>query len=289
MKKENKLGRGLDELFADNSYDITEGPASEVRISDIEPDKDQPRRDFDENALIELANSIKQHGVISPLIVKALPDGRYRIIAGERRWRAARIAELETVPVIIRDYSDAEISEISLVENLQREDLNPLEEAFGYKKLMDNYGLTQEQVAGKVAKSRSAVANAMRLLALPEQVLDFVRTGELSAGHARTLLALDKPDDIIAAANKIISEELSVRQTEELIKRLKSDKKHPEAVDPEVALALKELTNRAETGTGNKVKIKHGAKNNGRVEIYYNSTEELEKLIDILDGGVGKC
>lgn len=276
------LGKGLDSLFEENSFDISERPITEVRISQIEPDKNQPRRDFDEEALNALAESIKIHGVISPIIVTEIGDDRYRIIAGERRWRASKLAGLETMPIIIKNYSESEISEISLVENLQREDLNPLEEAFGYKKLMISYGLTQEQVALKVSKSRSAVANSMRLLALPEGALEYVRTGELSAGHARTLLALENPDDILAAANKIISEELSVRQTEELVKRMKTVKPEKALPNPEVVLALKEMESRARVGTGNKVKIKHTAKNTGKIEIFYSSTDELEKLIDML-------
>ena len=282
QKKGLSEGRGLLSLLDENTYDIADKPVTEARIADIEPDKDQPRRDFDEEALYSLAESIKQHGVISPIVVCKTEEERYRIIAGERRWRASKLAGLETVPVIVREYTDAQISEISLVENLQREDLNPLEEAFGYKKLMDNYGLTQEQVANKVSKSRSAVANSLRLLSLPEQTLDFVRTGELSPGHARTLIPLENADDIIAAANKIIAEELSVRQTEELVKRLKTVKKDKPLPDPEIVLALREMESRARIGTGNKVKIKHGAKNNGKIEIFYNSTDELEKLIDIL-------
>ncbi len=280
MKK--GLGKGLDALLIENTFDITEAPITEARISQIEPDKNQPRRDFDESALLSLAESIKQHGVISPIVVTRIGEDRYRIIAGERRWRASKLAGLETMPIIVRDYSDSEISEISLVENLQREDLNPLEEALGYKRLMVSFGLTQEQVATKVSKSRSAVANSMRLLALPEQTLDYVRTGELSAGHARTLLALESADDIMMAANKVISEELSVRQTEEFVRRMKAGKKEKPMQDPEVALALKELESRARAGTGNKVKIKHSAKNSGKIEIYYGSTDELEKLIDML-------
>jgi len=280
MKK--GLGKGLDSLFEENSFDISERPITEARISQIEPDKNQPRRDFDKDALEALSESIKIHGVISPIIVTQIADDRYRIIAGERRYRAAKLAGLETMPIIVKDYTESEISEISLVENLQREDLNPLEEAFGYKKLMISYGLTQEQVATKVSKSRSAVANSMRLLALPEGALEYVRTGELSAGHARTLLALENPDDILAAANKIISEELSVRQTEDLVKRMKTVKAEKPLPDPEVTLALKELENRARVGTGNKVKIKHSAKNTGKIEIFYSSTDELEKLIDML-------
>ena len=283
MKKKGlSEGRGLLSLLDENTYDIADKPITEARVADIEPDKDQPRRDFDEEALYALAESIKQHGVISPIVVCKTEGERYRIIAGERRWRASKLAGLETMPVIVREYTDAQISEISLVENLQRENLNPLEEALGYRKLMDKYALTQEEVANKVSKSRSAVANALRLLSLPEGVIDFVKTGELSAGHARTLIPLEKPDDIMAAANKVITEELSVRQTEELVKKLKAVKKDKPLPDPEVALALKELEMRARTGTGNKVKIKHSAKNTGRIEIYYGSTAELEKLIDML-------
>lgn len=275
-------GKGLEALLDENSYDISGRPVTEARVADIEPDKNQPRRDFDEEALNALAQSISQHGVISPIVVTPIEDDRYRIIAGERRWRASKLAGLETMPVIVREYTEAEISEISLVENLQREDLNPFEEALGYRTLMEKYSLTQEQVANKVSKSRSAVANALRLLALPEQTLDFVRTGELSPGHARTLIPLENADDIMAAANKIISEELSVRQTEELVKRMRAVKKDKPAPDPEVVLAIKDMESRARIGTGNKVKIKHGAKNSGKIEIYYNSTGELEKLIDIL-------
>lgn len=280
--KKKPLARGLDALFEENSIDIEDKPVTEARVADIEPDKDQPRRDFDQKALEELSESIKLHGLISPIIVTSIENGRYRIIAGERRWRASRMAGLETVPIIVKDYSKQQLSEISLVENLQREDLNPLEEAFGYKRLMETYGLTQDEVSKKVSKSRSAVANAVRLLSLPEQVLDFVRTGELSAGHARTLLALETPDDILYAANKVISEDLSVRQTEDLTKRMKTVKKEQKPLDREVILALAELENRAASGTGNKVKIKHSAKNTGKIEIFYNSTAELEKLIDML-------
>ncbi len=282
MAIKNALGKGLDALFEDNSFDIAEKTVTEVRVADIEPDKNQPRRNFEQGALNELADSIKLHGVISPLVVTDIGDGRYRIIAGERRWRASKIAGVETVPVIVKEYSDEQISEISLVENLQRQDLNPLEEAFGYKRLMESFGLTQEQVANKVSKSRPAVANALRLTTLPEQVLDFIRTGELSAGHARALIPLADADDITDAANKVISEELSVRQTEELVKRMRTVKKETKSLDPEVVYALRDLETRAANGTGNKVKIKHSAKNNGKIEIFYNSTSELEKIIDML-------
>ena len=278
------LGKGFGALIDENSYEIEGKSVTEVRISDVEPDKNQPRREFEPQALEELSQSIKQHGVISPIVVTKIENDRYRIIAGERRWRASKLAGLEKIPVVVKEYTPQQLAEISLVENLQREDLNPLEEAFGYKNLMDNFKLTQEQVAEKVSKSRSAVANALRLLNLPEQVLDFVKTGELSAGHARTLLALPDEDSITAAANKIISDDLSVRQTETLIKKIKAsfDQTPPMPMDAEIALALSELENRARVGTGNKVKIKHTNKNNGKIEIFYNSTAELEKLIDML-------
>ena len=280
MKK--GLGKGLDALFEENSFDIAEKSVTEVKISDIEPDKNQPRRYFDESALNELSESIKLHGVISPIVVTRIDGDRYRIIAGERRWRASKLAGLEVVPVIIKDYSEAQISEISLVENLQREDLNPLEEALGYKRLIETYSLTQEQVAEKVSKSRSAVANTMRLLMLPEQALDYLRTGELTQGHARALLSLENADDIMLCANKIISEDMSVRGAEELVKRIKAVKKDKPMLDPEVTLALKELEERAMRKTGCKVKIKHSAKNTGKIELYYSNTSELEKLIDLL-------
>lgn len=280
MKK--GLGKGLDALFEENTFDIADKPVTEADINDIEPDKNQPRREFDAQALDELAESIKQHGVISPIVVTRLQNGRYRIIAGERRWRASKLAGLSKMPVIVREYNEQELSEISLVENLQRENLNPLEEACGYRRLMDSFNLTQEQAAVKVSKSRSAVANALRLLSLPEQVLDFVRTGELSAGHARTLLALENADDILLAANKIITDELSVRKTEELIKKLREGQKPAKSTDPEVELAIRKLEERAMSGTGNKVKIKHSPKNTGKIEIFYNSTAELEKLIEML-------
>lgn len=280
MKK--GLGKGLDALFEENSFDIAEKSVTEIRISDIEPDKNQPRRYFDESALNELSESIKLHGVISPIVVTRIDGDRYRIIAGERRWRASKLAGLEVVPVIIKDYTEAQISEISLVENLQREDLNPLEEALGYKRLIETYSLTQEQVAEKVSKSRSAIANTMRLLMLPEQALDYLRTGELTQGHARALLSLENADDIMLCANKIISEDMSVRGAEELVKRIKAVKKDKPMQDPEVTLALKELEERAMRKTGCKVKIKHSAKNTGKIELYYSNTSELEKLIDLL-------
>lgn len=286
MKKKG-LGKGLDALFEDNSFDLEPQGGGEtlLRLSQIEPDKNQPRKFFDEAALEELAASIKEHGLIQPIIVAPLAEDRYRIIAGERRWRACRLAGLEEVPALVREYTEQEISEISLIENLQREDLNPIEEALGYRNLMDQYGMTQEKIAQKISKSRSAIANTLRLLTLPEQILDFIKTGELSAGHARTLIGLDDADLQLALANKMISDELSVRQAEELVKKSKKEPKAAPLPDPAVAQALKELETRAASGVGNKVLIRHKPDNKGKVEIQYHSVDELEKIIEILEGG----
>lgn len=286
MKKKG-LGKGLDALFEDNSYDLEPQGGGEtlIRLSQIEPDKNQPRKFFDEKALDELAASIKEHGLIQPIIVAPLEDDRYRIIAGERRWRACRLAGLEEVPVLVREYTPQEISEVSLIENLQREDLNPIEEALGYRNLMDVYGMTQEKIAQTVSKSRSAIANTLRLLTLPEQILDFIKTGELSAGHARTLIGLEDADLQLALANKMITDELSVRQAEDLIKKSKKQPKAAPVADPAVVQAIKELETRAAHGVGNKVMIRHKPDNKGKVEIQYHSVDELEKIIEILEGG----
>lgn len=286
MKKKG-LGKGLDALFEDNSYDLEPQGGGEtlIRLSQIEPDKNQPRKFFDEAALEELAASIKEHGLIQPIIVSPLEDDRYRIIAGERRWRACRLAGLEEIPALVREYTAQEISEVSLIENLQREDLNPIEEALGYRNLMELYGMTQEKIAQTVSKSRSAIANTLRLLTLPEQILDFIKTGDLSAGHARTLIGLEDADQQLALANKMITDELSVRQAEELVKKSKKQPKAAPLPDPAVVQAIKELETRAASGVGNKVLIRHKPDNKGKVEIQYHSVDELEKIIEILEGG----
>lgn len=284
MKK--GLGKGLDALFADNLVELDEPKKADttLRLSQIEPDKNQPRKHFEEEAMEQLSASIKAHGLIQPIIVTPIDGERYRIIAGERRWRACRMAGLEEVPVLIREYTPQEISEISLIENLQREDLNPIEEALGYKNLMEVYHMTQEKIAETVSKSRSAVANTLRLLALPEQILDFIKTAELSAGHARALLSLEDADTQLAIANRIITEGLSVRQAEDLVKKAKKEPTAPAAADPAVVQALKELETRASARVGNKVTIHHKSGNKGRVEIQYHSVSELEKIIEILEG-----
>lgn len=217
MARKGGLGKGLEALFQDNQMDA--GDAVEIKLSEIEPNKQQPRKDFDENALASLADSIKEHGVIQPLLVRPLAGGTYQIVAGERRWRASRMAGLQAVPVIIREMSDQQAMEIALIENLQREDLNSIEEALGYQELMDTYQMTQEQVSDRVGKSRSAVANALRLLNLPEQIQQEIKRGRLSAGQGRTLLAFDNQAMMMDAANLAIRKGVSVRELERMAKK----------------------------------------------------------------------
>lgn len=225
MAKKGGLGKGLDALFQDNQTDASD--TVELSLSEIEPNKQQPRKDFDENALASLADSIKEHGVIQPLLVRPLAGGTYQIVAGERRWRASRMAGLETIPVIIREMTDQQTMEIALVENLQREDLNSIEEALGYQELMQTFEMTQEQVSDRVGKSRSAVANSLRLLNLPDQIQQEIKRGRLSAGQGRTLLAFDNPALMIDAANLAIRKGMSVRELERMAKKAKKAKNVP--------------------------------------------------------------
>ena len=253
-KKLGGLGRGLDSLFADNSVEEINPSVNKLRIMEIEPNHDQPRKDFDEKSLSELAESIEQHGVLQPLVVRPLANGSYQLVAGERRWRAARIAGLTEVPVVIKELTDEEVIEIAMIENLQREDLNPLEEALGYRYMMDELNITQEQAAEKVGKSRPAVANALRLLKLPNEIQDMVKNNLISPGHARALLGFDSEDMIVQTAKMIIKEDLSVREVENLVKKSKKISKvakqqKRDKLLSEVEIALVE-------NNGRKVKIK---------------------------------
>ena len=282
-KNKGGLGKGLDALFMDNSIEEEAKSAVKLKINDIEPNRAQPRKSFDEEELEELANSISTHGVIQPLLVRPLADGGYQLIAGERRWRASRMAGLTEVPVVIREMSDSEAMELALVENLQREDLNPIEEAQGLALLMETYGLTQEQAAKRVGKSRPAVANSMRLLSLPQEVLAMVERGELSAGHARTILALENAGQITALANEIIKKNLSVRETERAVKALlkgdtkkeKRAKKRDTYYD-EVELAVSQ-------SLGRKAKVSLSAGNKGTLEIEFFGKEDLSKLLKLFE------
>ncbi|MBQ6420234.1 MAG: ParB/RepB/Spo0J family partition protein [Clostridia bacterium] len=279
--KKSGLGRGYDSLFLDNSTDVLpEGGAVMLNISDIEPDRGQPRINFDEEALTELENSIRAYGVLQPLLVRPVSDGSYRIVAGERRYRAARRAGLSEVPVIIKTLTDEEAAAIALIENLQREDLNAIEEAQGIRRLMEEFGFTQEQTAEKLSKSRPAIANSLRLLSLPDPVKELVASGMLSAGHARALLGLNDPDKMPGAANKILDEHLSVRQTEQLVKTLNIPKKEklPKIGDTyynEVQLSLSGVLSR-------KVKVTSAGKG-GKLTIEFFDKEDLAKLIKVFD------
>ncbi len=269
------LGRGLDALFADNSVFDEQGAKDVLKISEIEPNRNQPRKNFDEEALSELADSIGKYGVLQPIIVRPLKEGTYQIIAGERRWRASRMAGLKEVPVIIKNVSDNEVVELALIENLQREDLNPIEEAEGYRELMEKCGYSQEELARRIDKSRPAITNALRLLKLPKKVQTLVMENKLSAGHARALLAFTDEEEMIMAAEKASEGGLSVRDLEKMAKK-KSPKVEKAAAagrDPffdEVELALcSEL--------GRKVKV-IGSKERGVVEIEFYSKEDLSDI-----------
>ena len=279
--KKGGLGRGLDALFADNSVEENSS-ASAVKLSlnEIEPNKDQPRKTFDEKALSELADSIAQHGVIQPLLVRPMPDGSYQLVAGERRWRAARRAGLSEVPVVIREMSDSEMMELALIENLQREDLNPIEEAEGLQQLIHTYGLTQETAAARVGRSRPAIANALRLLSLPTPILELTRDGKISAGHARALLSLNDEEKMVEIADQILKKEISVREVERLAKVAAKEKNHPLRRDTfydEVELAL---TN----SLGRRIKVNLNKKENrGTIEIEFFDQNDLTDLSRLLD------
>ena len=284
-KKIGGLGKGLSAIFSENDTE-DKNEIVTLKISQIEPNRTQPRRSFDEEALQELAGSIADHGVLQPILVRPQIYGGYQIVAGERRYRASRMAGLTEIPAIVRELSDSETMQLALIENLQRQDLSPMEEAQGYRTLMDTYGFSQEEVARTVGKSRSAVANTLRLLGLPEEIKPLLEEGRLSAGHARALLGLNDPKDIEAAAKKIVDESLSVRQAESLVKKLNSDAKKPEKEKPqklsryaEVELALNQVL-------GTKVKIKDNKNDTGGeliIEFYdapelYAIANKIEKI-----------
>ena len=276
------LGRGLDALLVDNSIEnISSSSAVKLKLNEIEPNKNQPRKIFDDEALSELSASIEKHGIIQPLLVRHLPGGTYPLVAGESRWRAARMAGLTEAPVVIRELSDEDASALALIENLQREDLDPIEEAEGYRYLMVTYSITQEEAAQKVGKSRSAVANLMRLLSLPKDVLELVRAKTLSAGHARALLPLEDSALIAQFAKEIIEKGFSVRQTEKLVKDFlkpqKPGKKNAEKDKyiTEVELSLCE-------SLGRKVSIKASEKG-GSITIEFFNKDDLEKLAKLFE------
>jgi len=291
MKK--GLGRGLNSLFGDyedessqNSKEVEVkieqvivNEPKEIEIGLIDRNPDQPRKNFDDDALAELASSIKNYGVIQPIIVKEV-DGRYVIIAGERRWRASRLAGLKTIPCVIKDYTEQEVSEIAIIENLQREDLNPIESAKAIKSLIQQYNLTQDDVADKIGKSRPAVANTLRLLSLPESIITLVESNKLTAGHARALLAIDNPVKQKEIAVQIIEQGLTVRDVENIIKHLNKPK--TETVVKEKSLELKDFEDRIKRVFSTKVQIK-GNDKKGKIIIDYYSKDDLDRIYDLIN------
>lgn len=286
--KKKGLGKGLDSLIPDNKSVKIEKPEPELKVGEqmmkinmVEPNREQPRKKFEEDALLELADSIKQFGILQPLLVRKRKD-YYEIIAGERRWRAAKIAGLKEVPVIVKDYTEQEIIEIGLIENIQRENLNPIEEAMAFKRLLEEFNLKQDEVAERVSKSRTAVTNSMRLLKLDERVQQMIIDEMISTGHARALLAIDDNSLQYELANKVFDEKLSVRETEKLVKDLKSPKKEKPKKEVIDNFIYKDLENRMKEVMGTKVNISSKSNGKGKIEIEYYSESELERMFDMI-------
>jgi ParB family chromosome partitioning protein len=304
MAVKKGLGKGINSLISEDAYDFEEEtkkpeqePVKEVikevvkevpvpeqvflKLRDIEPNRHQPRSDFNEDSLKELTESIKQYGIVQPLIVRK-KGKHYEIIAGERRWRAAKEAGLKEVPVVIKEYTEQEMTEVSLIENIQRENLNPVEEALGYKRLVVEFHLKQEEVAEKVSKSRAAIANSMRLLKLDDEVLNLLAAGQISTGHAKVLLELAEPEQQKDIAEMIVEKNLSVRETERLVKTLLNPAPEKKAVELTNKELYKQLQERLAARMGTKVSINRKAEDQGKIEIEYYSQEELERIIEAI-------
>lgn len=294
--KRNGLGKGLDSLIpnkAEKTVKAEKKPEEKkeerksesgeilVKINQVEPNREQPRKEFDEDSLMELADSIKQFGILQPLLVQKKKD-YYEIIAGERRWRAAKIAGIKEVPIIVKEYTNQEIVEISLIENIQRENLNPIEEAMAFKRLLEEFNLKQDEVAERVSKSRTAVTNSMRLLKLSERVQQMIVDDMISTGHARALLAIDDEEQQYILANKIFDEKLSVRETEKLVKALKNPKKENKKPKIEHTFVYDNLEEQMKNIIGTKVSVNPKANGKGKIEIEYYSEEELERIYDLI-------
>lgn len=285
------LGKGLDSLIPntvaeskknrENQSDIKATPDTFVKITRIEPNKEQPRKNFDEDALLELSESIKQFGLIQPILVQDR-DSYYEIIAGERRWRAAKLAGLKEVPVIIKKYTDQEIVEISLIENIQREDLNPIEEAQAYKRLLTEFSLKQDEVAERVSKSRTAVTNSMRLLKLSDEVQQMVISEMISTGHARALLAIESHEQQYQIAQRIFDERLSVREVEKLVKNLTKPAKPSKELIKDISFIYQNMENKLKETLGTKVSIVSKGSGTGKIEIEFFSNDEMDRLYEIL-------
>lgn len=297
VAKKSGLGKGLDTLIPAGNKKapvkketepviiekIVEKKGVEtLKITEVEPNREQPRKNFNEDALLELSDSIKQYGVIQPLIVQKKGD-HYEIIAGERRWRAAKMAGIKEIPVIIKDYSDQQVMEISLIENIQREDLNPIEEAMAYKNLMEEFHLKQDEIAEKVSKSRTAVTNSMRLLKLDKRVQQMMIDDMISAGHARTLITIEDPDVQYNIATKIFDEKLSVRETEKMVKLIQKPEVKKEKAEKVNSFIYKDIEEKIKAILGTKVTVDHRSNNKGRISIEYYSNDELERILFLLE------
>lgn len=280
----SKLGRGLGSFF-DEEPEVKKGDQVEtLRITQVEPNRNQPRHTFNNDKIEELSDSIREHGVIQPIIV-VKNDDMYKIVAGERRWRAAKMAGLKEIPAVVRNYSEFEIAQIALIENLQRENLNPIEEALGYQTLINKFSMTQEDVSIKIGKSRSAIANSIRLLSLDEPVREKLISGEISSGHARALLSLEIPELRLALLESIISKGLNVRQAEALAKQLQEAKPRKKKVTPvneQLKAQLEELENRLSSYLGTKVTLVHDKKK-GKIEIEYYGNEDLDRILSLIE------
>ena len=290
-RKQGGLGRNFYEILDDNMLETKKDSVTKLRVADIEPRHDQPRKDFDMEPLQALADSVAEYGVLVPLIVRenAVAKDTYEIIAGERRWRAAKMAGITEVPVVIMDSDDMKTSEIALIENVQRQDLNPVEEAFAYQALIDRYGCTQEEVARKVGRNRSTIANMLRLIELPDAVLELLKKGDISMGHARALLGLDDEAQMVDLAQKIVEKDYSVRETEKIVRLFKArsdaaeQDEEPEESDTQRKVYMKDLERRVMRTLGRKVRIARVAKKK-IVELSYEDDQDLEEIIKILCG-----
>ena len=302
--KRNGLGKGIDSLIPDSGTSKTKKTSTKkvevkevikevvkevkvpadtmMKISDIEPNRNQPRKNFDKEALEELADSIKQFGIIQPIVVQKKED-YYEIIAGERRWRAAKLAKLKEVPVIIKEFSPQEVMEIALIENIQRRDLNPIEEALAYKSLIDEYHLKQDELAKRVSKSRTAIANSMRLLKLTEEVQNMLVNNEISMGHARALLSLEQEELQLEAAKTIAEKGMSVRETEKLVKSILNPKQSKLPIPSSEAAIYNSLSDKLREKLGTKVSINNKKNGKGKIEIEYYSPQELERLLELFE------
>lgn len=287
--KKNGLGKGLDSLITDKISTLPKETTKEeksndtfIKISKVEPNKKQPRKKFDEDALLELTESIKQYGVLQPLLVQE-KDGFYEIIAGERRWRAAKLAGLKEVPVVIKNLSEQEIVEISLIENIQREDLNPIEEAIAYKRLLSEFNLKQDDIAERVSKNRTTITNSIRLLKLDERVQQMLIDDLISSGHARALLTVENSEKQYKLAQRVFDEKLSVRETEKLVKNelLENKNKSRKEVDEQLTIIYKDIENKMKTIFGTKVSIHAKNQKSGKIEIEYYSPDELDRIYDL--------